>query len=239
MPWYGPLPNSRLRSVFLCRCSRDPASAPHHQHLSITRRCSSIATTLAIGGINLVDRRAAASSGVRTAVLPERRPDRSIAWSPPCVGEIPAARDDRFRETDTSERTTPWATKGSHVPAIPHECYATHAIPQPERARRPLRTNDWCPLTTEALEPRDRQVAPLPLSGHQMVGPQTAGVGQTRSRRARPSGARESRQSPNARLAQWRAQSPICIGNGGATWLRCADSGTAAFGARTHCRLTP
>ena len=67
----------------------------------------------------------------------------------------------------------------------------------------------------------------------------TTASGQTRSRRARPTGPSESRQSPNAGLAQWRAQSPICIGNSGATCLRCAGSRAAALGARVHCRLTP
>ena len=49
----------------------------------------------------------------------------------------------------------------------------------------------------------------------------------------------QPRSSPNAGLAQWRAPSPICIGNVGATWLRRAGSRAAAFGARAHCRLTP
>ena len=43
----------------------------------------------------------------------------------------------------------------------------------------------------------------------------------------------------DAGLAPWRAPSPICIGNVGATWLRRAGSRAAAFGARAHCRLTP
>ena len=42
-----------------------------------------------------------------------------------------------------------------------------------------------------------------------------------------------------AGLAQWRAESPICIGNGGATWLRCAGSRATACGSRARCRLTP
>ena len=49
----------------------------------------------------------------------------------------------------------------------------------------------------------------------------------------------EARLSPNAGLAQWRAPSPICIGDVGATWLRRAGSRAAAFGARAHCCLTP
>ena len=59
------------------------------------------------------------------------------------------------------------------------------------------------------------------------------------TRRASAALAVQPRSSPNAGLAQWRAPSPICIGNVGATWLRRAGSRAAAFGARAHCCLTP
>jgi hypothetical protein len=51
------------------------------------------------------------------------------------------------------------------------------------------------------------------------------------TRRAPAALAAQLRSSPRAGLVQWRAQSPICIGNGGATWLPSQAPERRAWGA--------
>jgi hypothetical protein len=79
---------------------------------------------------------------------------------------------------------------------------------------------------------------PRPITQAEM-----AAIGQRRPRptalAGRPTRLKITRPSPNPGLAPWRARSPFCIGNVGATWLRRAGSRAAVFGARAHRRLTP
>ena len=67
-----------------------------------------------------------------------------------------------------------------------------------------------------------------------------AGTGPS-ARASQPSAGRspEPSCSPIAGPAQHRVQSPICVGRGGATWLRSRGLPSGSRAARTHCRLTP
>ena len=102
----------------------------------------------------------------------------------------------------------------------------------PRRSRDAMRLQARSVLHARRYRQRPRAVT----TSRATAPDRAAGTGQNRPPPSLPRG---SRRSPNAGLAQRRAQSPICIGNVGATWLRRAGSRAAAFGARAHCRLTP
>ena len=110
----------------------------------------------------------------------------------------------------------------------PHRCRDKRCSVSSDPVTRAARA--WAPAHSVTHKPH----APAPLARRRLAPPgREVVLGRHCARPLgrppgyecdRGTGSPETRSSPNAGLAQWRAQSPTCIGNGGATWLRCAGS---------------